>query len=314
MRFDIELHMWKSDGCLQGAFIYGTDLFRPETMDAWLAHFTALLRRAVEQPETTLGAMDLLSPEQARARLGEWNGPANPLPAATIHELFDEEALKNPDRIAVVEDGRQVSYGALAGRAGRIARGLQAAGVGPESIVALYMTRSATLLATLLGILKAGAAYLPLDPANPDERNRAMLADSGASLVVVDGLRPAAGLGTLVDVAALENVTGEFTPVPTHPDNAAYVNFTSGSSGRPKGIVIPHRAVVRLVRNTDYVQVSAGETVAHASNISFDAATFEIWGALLNSGRLSDCPCARRSSLRNRTLASCGKSASPRCL
>src|SRR5262249_47596409 len=192
----------------QGAFIYCTDLFRPETMNAWLEHFTALLRGAVARPEAPLHTIGLLSEAQERERLDTWNGPSNPLPQAAVHELFEREAAAFPDRIAVAHGGRQVSYAALDRRASRIARGLQGTGVAPESIVALYMTRSAAMLATLLGILKAGAAYLPLDPGNPDERNRAMMADAGACLLVVDGMKPEALLGPTVDVAELERRDG----------------------------------------------------------------------------------------------------------
>jgi pristinamycin I synthase 3 and 4 len=291
VRFDIELHMWQSDGRFQGAFIYGTDLFHAETMDQWLIHFQALLRQAVRRPDVPLARLDLLSDDQRIDRLHRWNRPASPIPEATIHRLFEEQALAFPDRIALSAGHESVTYGMLDRRANQIAHGLRASGVDPESIVALYMPRSVALIAGLLGILKAGAAYLPLDPANPVERNRAMVADSRARLLLIDGSAPEADYGVPVrDVAEFAGEPEGAIRLPLDPGNAAYVNFTSGSTGRPKGIVIPHRAVVRLVCNTDYVQIRAGDALAHASNVSFDAATFEIWGALLNGARLVVVP------------------------
>ncbi len=286
VRFDIELHMWKEEGRFHGAFIYGTDLFLPATMQAWLHHFTALLRGVVSQPDAPLSTISSYSDAELLARRSDWNGPTKALPLIPIHELFEHQVDTFPDRIAIVRAGESVTYGALDLQASRIARGLQIAAVGTEDVVAVYMTRTTTMLATLLGILKSGAVYFPLDPANPIERNQTMLSDSGATMVLVDGDAPEFAGAAIVDVRALLNSPPSPAKPRLDPDNAAYVNFTSGSGGHPKGIVITHRAVMRLVHNTDYVDLRPGDAIAHASNISFDAATFEIWGALLNGGRL----------------------------
>jgi len=286
VRFDIELHMWKERDCFHGAFIYGTDLFLPATMQAWLEHFTALLRAVVKQPDAPLSTISSYSDGDLLARGRDRNGPPNALPSVPIHELFEQQVDAFPDRIAVDRAGESVTYAALDLHASRIARGLQNAGVGIENVVAVHMTRTTAMLATLLGIAKAGAVYFPLDPANPGERNQNMLADSGAALVVFEGVAPEFAGAAIVDVQTLLNSPPTPAGPRLDPANAAYVNFTSGSGGRPKGIVITHRAVTRLVCNTNYIHLRPGDTIAHASNISFDAATFEIWGALLNGGRL----------------------------
>ncbi|HLL47879.1 MAG TPA: non-ribosomal peptide synthetase, partial [Longimicrobiaceae bacterium] len=214
---------------------------------------------------------------------------------ACLHRLFAEQAARAPEAAAVLFRGGVLAYGELERRSSRLAHLLRARGVGPESRVGVCMERGMEVVVALLGILKAGAAYVPLEPSNPTERLREVFADAGVSLVLTHG---AAGARLPADVPVLrlddagtaaEAAAMPATPPPVRvsPDNLAYVVYTSGSTGRPKGVMVPHGAVVRLVRGAGYLPFGPEERIAQVSSLSFDAATFELWGALLNGGSLA---------------------------
>lgn len=194
-------------------------------------------------------------------------------------------ASRRPQAHAVVGSGEVLTYGELLTRATRICQSLLARGVVPGNVVAVQEGRITHRIAAYLAILMAGAAYLPLDERNPPERNAFMVLDSGAVAVV--SAQPNSQLPVpLIDLTDAERMGGGTLgtlPWPTGTSlDVAYVMYTSGSTGRPKGIAVQHRAITRLVVNTDYVDISPADVIAHGSNASFDAATFEIWGALLN--------------------------------
>ena len=208
----------------------------------------------------------------------------------SIHQLFEEQVEQTPDAIALVFEDEQLTYGELNRRANLIAHYLQQLGVGPEVLVGICVERSLSMVVGILGILKAGGAYLPLDPTYPQERLAFMLQDAQASVMLTQQSR----LGQLpllervicldTDWSACQDQ--ENLECNTTADNLAYVIYTSGSTGQPKGVMVPHGAVMRLVLNTDYVSLQPSDVIAQVSNISFDAATFEIWGALLNGASL----------------------------
>ncbi len=214
---------------------------------------------------------------------------------ACLHRLFAEQAARAPEAAAVLFRGGVLAYGELERRSSRLAHLLRARGVGPESRVGVCMERGMEVVVALLGILKAGAAYVPLEPSNPAERLREVFADAGVSLVLTHGAAGArlpAGVpvlrlddaGTAAEAAAMPATP---PPVRVSPDNLAYVVYTSGSTGRPKGVMVPHAAVVRLVRDAGYLPFGPEERIAQVSSLAFDAATFELWGALLNGGSLA---------------------------
>ncbi|HEY6119655.1 MAG TPA: amino acid adenylation domain-containing protein, partial [Pyrinomonadaceae bacterium] len=214
-----------------------------------------------------------------------------------IHEIFAEQASRTPDSVAVVCEGRELTYHELNRRANQLAHTLKKRGVGPETPVGICVERSVEMLVGVLGILKAGGAYVPLDPAYPSDRLLFMLADSGARIVLSQVHFPQkwfnhnAELITLDnDGGALAEASGEDPANECTPANLAYVMYTSGSTGTPKGVSIPHRGVVRLVKETNYAHFGREQMFLQFAPLSFDASTFEIWGSLLNGARLALMP------------------------
>ncbi len=215
---------------------------------------------------------------------------------AGVAELFEAQAASAPDAVAVRCGTQHVSYGALDACADALAQALRVSDVGPETIVALCVPRSSAAVTGMLGILKAGGAYLPLDPIDPAPRLIHLMEDAQARVLVTDAAhraRLASRLKTIVlededFVAAARGGGARRTHPPRarHPEQLAYVMYTSGSTGQPKGVAVPQRGIVRLVRETDYLPFAADEVYLQLSPMSFDASTFEIWGALLNGATL----------------------------
>ena len=268
---------------------------RPPEFGAWrldriLEQAASALALVAAAPGTRLD--ELLSVSDAdRALLAGWeNGP--PAEAGTtIHALVENLAVRQPEAPALLWRGeggqrRTVTYRELVEQARRQAGALRRRGVRTHDVVGISIARSAESIVSLLAILEAGAAYLPLDPAYPRERLSFMLRDTGVALVVADaaGSRALAGFPG-AEVVRLEALASDAGPVPepsaaVGPQDLAYVCYTSGSTGQPKGAEIPHRAVVRLVRGLPFVELGPGRVVLHAAPLAFDASTFEIWGAL----------------------------------
>jgi amino acid adenylation domain-containing protein len=282
-KFDLTFFLSAGEEGLAGRVEFATDLFDAATVERLTGHLRHLLASIVAAPEAPLADLPLLGDEERRQLLA-WSGvpPVHPR-EATIHGLFAAQAARTPEAVAVVFEDTEVTYAALADRAGRVAARLLRQGVAPESRIALVAERSPALIAALLGILQAGCAYLPLDPELPEERRKLLLADAGATVLTLE--EEAGGeqeaVGTLPEVAA---------------NQLAYVIYTSGSTGAPKGVAVTHGNVVRLVRGADWADLGPGETFLQLANLAFDASTLEIWAPLLNGGRLVLFP-GRRPSL-----------------
>ncbi len=220
----------------------------------------------------------LLGEEELAQLLGEWSqgDPGEP-PAARAEEIFAQQAAWTPDAVALVGGDEQITYGELDRRSNALAARLVERGVGPDAAVGLLLPRSVDLIVGMLAVLKAGGAYVPLDPTYPRER--------------LDWMARDAGLAAVIDCAGDPlPANGPLPPSPLGLDGLAYVLYTSGSTGTPKGVAVPHRAIVRLVRGAAFARLGAGEVLLHLAPPSFDAATLEVWGALLNGGRLVVAP------------------------
>src|SRR5258706_5917242 len=293
-KFDIWAAFVEQDGEMNLRIEYRTDLFEAATIERMLGHFQNLLEGIVSNPEQRISGLRLLSETEKCQLLVEWNDTSREYPSdRCIHELFEEQVERTPDAPAVVFDEQQLTYRELNNQANRLAHYLQNNGVGVESLVGICLERSIDLIVGLLGILKAGGAYVPLDPSYPKERLAFMLRDSAAQVLITEHAlvdqfpdcgakmifldRYSAKIGEESD----RNGAGHATP-----DSLAYVIYTSGSTGEPKGVAVSQRAINRLVINSDYLQITSADVMAQGSNVSFDAATFEIWGALLNGARL----------------------------
>src|ERR1700737_492194 len=228
-------------------------------------------------------------------RLQEWSGTRNDYPRnRTVASLFEEIASTYTDQVAVISNRERLTYSELNIRANRLAHRLRRMGVGPEVMVGCCMERSAELIVALLAILKAGGAYVPLDPSYPKERLEFLLNDTRTPLILTQTSLASGVLANrdlpllnVEDIALTSATTDDVNPEPqAHGTKLAYVMYTSGSTGRPKGVMVENRSIIRLVQNTNYCFFGPDEVSLQFAPISFDASTFEIWGALLNGGRL----------------------------
>ena len=294
-RFDLTVTCEDAKAGLIVAFEYSADLFDPATIDRMAEHYRRLLAQAARQPDLTVAQLPLLDGPETTLLLRSWNATATPYPArSAVHQLFEECAAATPQALAVVAGNRTLTYGELNGLANRLAHRLRARGVGPDQPVAVAAERTLEMVVSLVAVLKAGGCYLPFDPADPADRLAFSFRQAGVRLVLAPteaGPRLPAGTGAewlpveLGEPAFLEGPAGNL-PNLTLPDNLAYLAFTSGSTGRPKGICIPHRAVVRLVRHTNYLDYGPDLRILELAPVSFDASTFELWGALCNGAVL----------------------------
>ncbi|MEU6578109.1 amino acid adenylation domain-containing protein [Streptomyces sp. NPDC046805] len=278
-------------------FAFEEGRFEREAVARIASHFQRLAERIVADPQATVGSLDIVSDDERQLVLHTWNDTAESYPRdRALHEMVAEQAAQRPDQVAVVCGERELTYRELDERSDRIARRLAAAGVGPEVLVGICAERGPELVTGLLGILKSGGAYLPLDPGYPPERLRFMLADSQASLLVVDS-----GDTTLsapgVRVLPLDDLMGpeegsaaSAGPAAADMDRLAYVVYTSGSTGRPKGVAVSHEGVNRLLCTADYLQVEPGDVVGQTVNASFDPMTLECWGTLIRGATLAVIP------------------------
>jgi amino acid adenylation domain-containing protein/FkbH-like protein/non-ribosomal peptide synthase protein (TIGR01720 family)/FkbM family methyltransferase len=298
-KFDLTLQMWETNtdqgNSLQGFWQYNTDLFDSDTIARMSGHFQTLLAAIVANSQQSVGTLPLLTEGERHQLLVSWNNTKVPyLDTKCIHQLFQEQVARTPDAVAVVYDNESLTYKELNKRANQLAHYLQTLGVSADVLVGICVERSPQMIIGMLAILKAGGAYVPLDSSYPQERLAYMLNDSQVSILLAQKQLVEQIPKTNAEIIFLdtdwEEVISKYSQEnPTSKasnHNLAYVIYTSGSTGKPKGITVTHQAVNRLVCNTNYVQLTANHRVAQASNAAFDAATFEIWGALLHGARL----------------------------
>ena len=293
-KFDLTLSLAETETGLAGAFEYDTSLFDAETMARMIDHFTTLAEGVAADPDQSIAALPILRDSERHRLLVEWNQTVTAYPDnISIAELFEAQAEKTPDAVALDFEGEILSYRELNQRANHVAHHLLKLGIEREALVGICVEPTAGMVAGLLGILKAGAAYVPLNPDYPMARLGFMLENTAASVVLTQEklLRsfPSDRVRTVCldrDWAEIELAGAENPALGIGGNNLAYVIYTSGSTGEPKGISISQRAVVRLVVNTNYIDLKSSDRIAQVSNFAFDAITFEVWGALLHGACL----------------------------
>jgi amino acid adenylation domain-containing protein/non-ribosomal peptide synthase protein (TIGR01720 family) len=284
------------DGCLQVALNYSTDLFDASTVERMAGHLLTLLDGVAADPAVRLDQLDILSGAERRRLLVEWNGTDIDVPVGTVASLFARQVRRSPGAIAVSADGVELTYAELDTRANRLAHRLVRLGVGPEDRVGVLVDRSVELVVAVLAVVKAGAAYVPLDVRAPAGRMRLVLAEAGASVLLTDRLwePTASGVHSGPVVVVADEVPlpdGPIGPpaVAPHPDNLVYVEYTSGSTGIPKGVAVRHRDVVGLVFDRRFRNRVHRRVLVH-SPLAFDASTYELWVPLLRGGQAVVAP------------------------
>lgn len=315
-KFDLQLELDDRPEGLIGRFIYNSDLFERETIELLNSRWLTLLDRVATTPTERVSDLTMAVWREAspypngdpalQGMLVDWNDTRTEYPRdAAIHHVFEEQARLTPAAVAVVFSGTRISYDELNRHANQLARRLQKLGVRRDQPVGVCMDRSKEMVIALLAVIKAGGAYVPLDPTYPTERIAFLIEDTGMAVILThtrtkDRCAEASRANPDVRIYCIE--TEDFKSeeetnlaVDVQADDLAYIMYTSGSTGAPKGVAVPHRGVVRLVKNTHYASFSPEETFLQLAPISFDASTFEIWGALLNGGKLAVMPPASPS-------------------
>ncbi|WP_339158297.1 amino acid adenylation domain-containing protein [Paenibacillus sp. FSL W8-0186] len=269
---------------------YAVKLFRKDTIERLIAHYVQILRAVTADMDIKLCDIGLLLEKERRQIIADFNDTATYYPRQTIHELFEEQAEQQADRIAVVHGDTELTYRELNAKANQLAAILRDKGVGPDRIVAIIGDRTLEMIIGMLAILKAGGAYLPIDPDYPMDRVEYFLKNSEAKVLLarscyadraIDGVE-----AVVLEHEQLDNLDAPNLPHETNPGHLAYVMYTSGSTGLPKGVMVEHLGVARLVRNTNYVRFTKEDRVLQTAAPVFDVSVFDIWGALLNGARL----------------------------
>lgn len=311
-KFDLTLEISEdrlADGTpngMEGLLEYSTDLFKRETAQALADRLMRLLEAAESDPDEQIGNLDILAPEERSSMVADWQSVSEKIPHACLPEQFEKQAALRPDAIAVVYENQALNYAELNERANRLARMMISEGVGPEQFVALALPRSLEMAVGLLAVLKAGAAYLPLDPDYPADRIAFMLKDAQPAFIMTNTkaanhIPPVENVPKIVlddpelaeklNTYPAENPKNKDRTQPLTPLNTAYVIYTSGSTGVPKGVMIPHQNVTRLFAATEHwFRFSSDDIWTMFHSYAFDFSVWEIWGPLLHGGRLVIVP------------------------
>jgi len=290
-KFDLTITMEKSKDGYRFDWEYCTDLYKKETIEQMSRHFAELLKNALNNPEQKIEAIEVLSAQEKEKVLYTFNNTKTEYPDnVTMVELFEEQVRNNPDNMAVISDNQTMTYDEINKKSNRLALTLREMGVIPNSFVGIIANRQMETIVGILGILKAGGAYLPIDPKYPISRIQFIIKDSDTKIILVDNhnsLNINSREVKLIDIT--ENIfyaEDDENLVPVNKfDDFAYMIYTSGTTGEPKGAMILHRSVNRMVKNTNYANFN-NIKILQTGSLAFDASVFEIWGALLNGGYL----------------------------
>jgi amino acid adenylation domain-containing protein len=293
--FDLELYLCDKSDSILVEIDFNADIYDNSTIERWMSHYETLLSGILDAPETPIADLPLLSREEWKRMVIEWNSNSLPLrETQCVTDLFENMASDCPDATAVTFKNQSISYRQLNQGANQLAHHLKSMGVGPESLVGICMDRSVDLIVGLLGILKAGGAYVPLDPMYPTERISFMLEDSGANVVLTQSRLKNLFLDRDVSYVCMDTDLKQITPRETsnlgsqcRRENLAYVIYTSGSTGKPKGVAIEHRSVLAFIEwaKTVFTKDEMAGVLASTS-ICFDLSVFEIFVTLAMGGRI----------------------------
>ncbi len=293
-KFDLTAFVREENGQFVLVFEYYRDIFLPTTMQRLMKHFESLLGSITRDPLQTISVLSFLSAEERAHILKDFNNTKTDYPKdKTIHELFEEQVMKTPNNTAVVFEEKSLTYQELNQRANQLAHYLRKRGVMPDTLVGICVERSLEMIIGILGILKAGGAYLPIDSQYPKDRIHFMLEDTKTPLLLTQSyLKNSLPQEIKASVIFLDSewqaISQEDIQNPTHevcPYHLAYSIYTSGSTGRPKGTNVCHQSVSRLLFGVHYVNLNSKNNFLQMAPISFDASTFELWGALLHGAR-----------------------------
>ncbi|MEI6381464.1 MAG: amino acid adenylation domain-containing protein [Cyanobacteriota bacterium ELA615] len=292
--FDLRLSFSLQENAIHANLEYNENLFKSEKIDQMITHFQTLIEKILKEPTKEIDKLELLTSEEKQLILRDWNQTKTDYPNdKCIHQLFEQQVIKTPEAIAVIFENQSLTYQQLNNRANQLAHYLISLGVKPETLVGICLERSLEMIVGLLGILKAGGAYVPLDPNYPNERLAYILEDSAVEILLTqEWLLESLPQNTtqLVcldrDWETIEQFSRNNPETSVSSKNLAYVIYTSGSTGQPKGVLVLHKGVVRLVKQTNYIDLTNKEVLLQLAPISFDASTWEIWGSLLNGAKL----------------------------
>jgi amino acid adenylation domain-containing protein len=296
-KFDLDWAVNEGIGTLRGTVDFNTGLFDRVTIDRMVDQWLVLLRGIAADADRSITRFPLMDDTACDALVALGEGRRNAFDVSSLVDVIDAAARTSPDAIAVTCGEQSVTYRVLHSHANRLSRHLQSLSVGPGDTVGVWIEPAIDLVVALLAVLKSGAAYLPFDPAEPSERLRFMLGDTHASLLLTNSSLLSRAPSIEIRVLCLDRDRQIWSRLPDTPPSRsptgcerACVLYTSGSTGAPKGVAIRHEGILRLVHRPNYIDIAPDDVVAQVSNIAFDAATFEIWGALANGARLAIMP------------------------
>jgi amino acid adenylation domain-containing protein len=287
---------------------YNRDLFDASTIERWLKHYQTLLEGICANSEETLGKLPILTHSELRELTVEWNQTGVQFPKQrALHEWFEDQVTKTPDARALTFEGRHWTYDELNRRANQVAHYLKGLGVGPDVLVGLFLERSPEIVIGILGILKAGGAYLPIDPVYPNDRLAFMIEDASVAVLLTQSTLARELPRLRATVVRFDTDQAQFDGQPesnpelqSTPDNLAYVIYTSGSTGAPKGSLVTHYNVVRLMQATEsWYRFNEDDVWTFFHSHAFDFSVWELWGALLYGGRLVMVPYVTSRSPRD---------------
>ncbi|MEO5865968.1 MAG: amino acid adenylation domain-containing protein, partial [Sphingomonas sp.] len=288
-KYDLYLELDERPEGMAGRFLYSTERFDVATIRRMIGHWTRMLEGVAADPDTTLARLPMLGADELTTLVATWNDTAQPLPHTSVVDWFAGQAARRPDAVAIEHDGESWSYADLARRSDTIAARLVAEGVTPGALVGLMLGRSPWMVAAMLGVAKAGAAYLPLDPAFPPSRLALIAEDAKPAIVLVE---PETRDALPECAAPLLTIDRDWPDAPfdapaVDGESLAYVLYTSGSTGKPKGVEIPHAALVNLLMAMQQAPGFAeGESLLAVTTLSFDIAELELWLPLVSGGKV----------------------------